>query len=72
MAHLQDAQGRLDKALSRLEKAATAPRVGGDAETLKAELATARARRDALEGRTREVSDRLDSAIGRIKSLLEV
>lgn len=71
MAHLQDAQARLDKALTRLEKAATAPSDGGDIEALKTELATARARGDTLEGRGREVSDRLDSAIGRIKSLLE-
>ncbi len=71
MTHLQDAQERLDKALTRLETAATSPRGEGDVDALKTELATARAHSDALEGRTKEVSGRLDSAIGRIKSLLE-
>ncbi len=73
MAGLKDAQARLDKALARLEKASAAPREGSDGgdDQLRRELASARQRCDALEGRTREVSERLDSAIGQIRNLLE-
>ncbi len=71
MTRLQDAQVRLDKALSRLEIAATAANGGGDADGMKQELAASRAHNEQLEARNGEVSVRLDSAIGRIRSLLE-
>ncbi len=71
MTRLQDAQTRLDKALSRLEIAATATHGGDDADGLKDELAASRARNEQLEAHTGEISARLDSAIGRIRSLLE-
>ena len=72
MTRLQDAQKRLENALTRLEKATAAPRGDGkDTEQLIHELATARQRCNMLDGRTREVSQRLDGAIGRIRTLLE-
>lgn len=72
MTRLQDARQRLENALTRLEKAGAAPRrAGADTEQLIHELATARQRCNMLDGRTREVSQRLDGAIGRIRTLLE-
>ncbi len=71
MTRLHDAQARLDKALSRLEVAATATHDGDEADGLKEELAASHARNEQFEARTGEMSARLDSAIGRIRSLLE-
>ncbi len=72
MSRLQDAQQRLEKALARLEDTAAAP--GGDgaaAQELERELAAARQRCEMLDERTSEVSQRLDNAIVRIRTLLE-
>ncbi len=72
MTDLQAAQDRLEKALIRLETAAARPRGNGAAgDALKGELDAARRHCEALEGRTGEVSQRLDDAIARIRTVLE-
>ena len=72
MTHLQDAQDRLEKALIRLETAAARPRGDGAGDdALRGELESVRRHGEALEGRTGEVSQRLDDAIARIRAVLE-
>lgn len=73
MGRLEEAKGRLDSALARLEKAAQRPVSDGvpasDPET-EAALVASRAQCATLEAQTREVSDRLDAAIDRLHSVL--
>jgi hypothetical protein len=72
MTDLKAAQDRLEKALVRLETAVARPRGNGAADdALKGELDAARRHCAALEGRTGEVSQRLDDAIARIRTVLE-
>jgi predicted nucleic acid-binding Zn-ribbon protein len=66
MDRLEQAQQRLESALARLEKAAAKPASGAADE-----IAALRRRCDALEESSREVSARLDAAIGKIRGLLE-
>lgn len=72
MSRLSEAQDRLERALARLEQVSIErERAGqGDAER-DAEFEMVRARCDALEDKTRVVSERLDNAIGRVRGLLD-
>ncbi len=74
MSRLSEAQDRLEQALDRLERASgesDAARAAEVAAEFEAEFEIVRARADALEDKTRIVSDRLDAAIGRVRNLLE-
>lgn len=68
MARLDEARERLERAVARLE---TAMAQGGDRDALADELARVRRRCALLEERARDVSDRLDDTIGRVRELLE-
>ncbi len=71
---------KLDKAITRLEEAATRLADAGYGETiarleaenrrLAQELAEASDGQEALEGRVRDVSGRLDGMIGELKTVL--
>lgn len=68
MPRLDDAQEKLETALSKLENALRDrpdPRPG-----LEAERDEARARHTRLQGETREISDQLDAAIARLRALI--
>jgi hypothetical protein len=77
MSRLSEAQDRLEEALARLEQVSgerTLPGGGNDAARaaeFEAEFEIVSARCDALEDKARIVSERLDAAIGRVRSLLE-
>ncbi len=71
MGRLEIAEGRLDRALARLEAAASRPRTDDMPSELEQELAATRARCQTLESRTQEVSMRLDATIERIYAILE-
>jgi len=71
MGRLEIAEGRLDRALARLEAAAARPRTDTAPHELEQDLATARARCRTLESTTQEVSSRLDATIDRIYQILE-
>lgn len=71
MGRLESAEGRLDRALSRLEAAAARPRNDTTPTELERELAVTQARCQTLESRTQEVSVRLDATIDRIYAILE-
>jgi hypothetical protein len=74
MGRLEEAKGRLDMALARLEKAAQRPpgdRTPAPDPEMEAALAASRAQCVTLEAQTREVSDRLDSAIERLQAVLK-
>lgn len=69
----QAAYQRLARAVDRLEQASKRRPEGGaegDAE-LAAELRATRNRCESLESRARDVSDRLDTAIDRVRALME-
>lgn len=72
MTRIEEAQDKLTKALTRLEHAAREAASAGPAQSpeLEAELAAMRARYARLEGEARAVSDRLDAAIERVRTLL--
>lgn len=65
----QAAYQRLARAVDRLEQASKR-RPEGDAE-LAAELRATRNKCENLESRARDVSDRLDTAIDRVRALME-
>lgn len=65
---LEKARERLEKAVSRLEALALEE---GPNPTLAEELEALRAENAAMRERSRTVSDRLDSAVDRIKGILE-
>ena len=67
MGRIEKAEVRLDRALARLEAAAS----GSASPQIEQELATVKGRCETLEGRSREVSDRLDAAIGRLHAILK-
>jgi hypothetical protein len=68
---VQQARSRLDAALERLEKAVDAAPAGGDKLSgLAAELSGARSEIAVLENKNSEVSERLGSAIGRVKAII--
>lgn len=71
MGRIEQAEARLDRALARLEAAATREGAPSGSPQLEQELASTKARCEALEGRSREVSDRLDAAIGRLHAILK-
>jgi len=70
MGRLEEAKGRLDRALGRLEAVAQQPvrEVAPDAE---AALAASHARCETLETQSQQVSDRLDAAIERLQAVLK-
>lgn len=80
MSKLDEAEQRLQRAISGLEDAAraaaTSGESGGDVESgassaaLDAELTSARARAAELENVNAEIAQRLDGAIAQIKELL--
>jgi hypothetical protein len=65
MARLQEAQKRLEKALTQLEQATSA-----QASTMHDDLAAAGRRCSMLEDRNRDVARRLDAAIERVRDIL--
>lgn len=78
MTSLSDAQDRLERALSRLETASGKERnsahldkAAGDNVGSADEFSLLRARYDKLHGVTRKISDRLDAAVGRMKTALD-
>lgn len=71
MGRLEIAEGRLDRALTRLEAAAARPRHDNAPSELANELSVAQARCHTLESTTQEVSLRLDATIARIHAILE-
>lgn len=74
---LQQACTRLEEAIERLEAASSHTLENGGDNGANGglidmdEVKAVRARCDALEGRSRDVSDRLDAAISRMKTLLD-
>lgn len=72
MSRIDDAITRLEDAVESLENACvTVLARGGDAESLAAELEAARSDYAALAATTDEVSQKLDTTIGRLKFVLE-
>ena len=74
MGRLEEVKGRLDRALARLEAAAQRPArevaPGSNSDT-EAALAASRAQCATLEAQSRDVSDRLDAAIERLRAVLK-
>ena len=69
---VEAAQTRIEKALSRLETAIQSQGAdAGASADLNAKLDAATAEITDLKDRNRQVSDRLDKAIGRVKAILE-
>ena len=74
MSKLDEAERRLQRAVTALEQAACAKSDnGGDASSaaVKEELANARSRAAELEALNATVANRLDGAILRVKTILE-
>lgn len=78
MSRLQQATQRLDHAVSRLENAIAAqpplrddPATRAERDRLGEELAEARAENDRLRETNDAIAGRLDTAIHRLKSVLE-
>ncbi len=73
MSRLSEAQDRLEEALARLERiSGERTRTTSETDvTRAAELEVVRARHDALEDKARMFSERLDAAIGRVRTLVE-
>ncbi len=73
MSRLSEAQDRLEEALAQLERiSGERTRTTSETDVARAaELEVVRARCDALEDKARIVSERLDAAIGRVRTLLE-
>lgn len=72
---LAAARERLEAALLRLEKAAagrTIPDREGEAEKLTQEITALRGENERLSKNNKVMGERLDGAIGRLKSLLDV
>ena len=70
MGQLEDAEHRLGQALERLEQAAERVTGSRSAAQVEVELSALRQRCESLEARNSEISKRLDSAIGRLRSVL--
>ena len=70
MGRLEEAKGRLDRALERLETVAQQP-VHETAPDAAAALAASLARCETLETQSRQVSDRLDAAIEQLQAVLK-
>ena len=73
MGRLEEAQGRLDRALARLEAVSQQPLATAEPGSSgnDADLAAARSQCATLEATAREVSDRLDVAIERLHTILK-
>jgi seryl-tRNA synthetase len=80
MTRLDDATKRLERAIARLENAVNArdndagagpAGATGDDGQLREELEAARQEQSELKAVSREVSERLDSAISRLRAVLE-
>ncbi len=73
MSRLSEAQDRLELALARLEQASgdSAMHTDETIDARAAEFEAVQARCDALEDKARMVSERLDAAIGRVRTLVE-
>jgi hypothetical protein len=72
MSNLDDAINRLDGSVDRLEASLTAALGrGGSAEMLASELEAAKRDYAALAATTDDVSAKLDTAIGRLKFVLD-
>ena len=72
MSRLTEASERLEKALERLDKALQDKAAGdGHLGDLQKALEEARVEHEGLKEVTKEVSDRLDSTIKRLNSVLE-
>jgi hypothetical protein len=73
MSRLDEATQRLERAVARLENAATAESASENADDrhLREELSAARKEHAELQAVTRDVSVRLDTAIARLKTILE-
>jgi hypothetical protein len=74
MGRLEEAKGRLDRALARLEEVAQRPvreAATGSSGDVEAALAESRAKFAALQAQSREMSDRLDAAIERLQDVLK-
>jgi division protein CdvB (Snf7/Vps24/ESCRT-III family) len=73
MSQLNTALDRLDSAIDRLQSAISTrqQRAGVAQERLTVELRDVKATHAILEAEARNVSTRLDSVIGRLKTLLE-
>ena len=74
MGRLEEAKGRLDRALARLEEIAQRPPDQSSDQSssdIEAALAETRVQYASLEARSREVSERLDAAIERLRSVLK-
>ena len=63
---------RLDAAMAKLDSAVSrsAQRGGRDREILERELDALRQSHEMLQGEAREVSDRLDHAVGRLQNVM--
>lgn len=73
ITRLQKARERLESAVARLEEASqNLPEPAGEADSeLAEELRVVRARCEDLEQRSRDVSEKLDTTIDRVKGLLD-
>ena len=74
MGRLEEAKGRLDRALARLEEVAQRPvreATTGSSADVEAALAASRAQCATLQAQSREMSDRLDAAIERLQDVLK-
>lgn len=72
MGQLEDAEFRLGQALERLEQAAERVTGSRSAAQVEGELSALRQRCESLEARNSEIAQRLDSAIDRLRSVLNV
>lgn len=74
MGRLEEAKGRLDRALARLEEVTQRPvreAATGSSADVEAALAASRAQCATLQAQSREMSDRLDAAIKRLQDVLK-
>ena len=72
MGRLEEAKGRLDRALERLEAVAQQPvREAARDPGTEAALAASLARCETLETQSQQVSDRLEAAIERLQAVLK-
>jgi prefoldin subunit 5 len=71
MGRVEDAERKLSEALERLEEAAERVTGSSSAAKVEGELTALRQRCETLEARNSEISQRLESAIGRLRTVLE-
>ena len=71
MGQIEDAERKLGQALERLEEAALRVTGSNAAAKVEGELTALRQRCEMLEARNSEISQRLESAIGRLRTVLD-